>query len=103
MSRLFSTGRRVYTVSKMDNLQVQAINALSDVEDFLETFLIDELSSEGELKEYISKLEVVKRDFRRVLSQLKVAEGDEFEKNIPALTPLRSFESLRQRSDAKLG
>ena len=84
MSRLFSTGRRVYTVSKMDNLQVQAINALSDVEDFLETFLIDELLSEGELKEYVSRLEVVKRDFRRVFSQLKVAEGEDFEKKYPS-------------------
>ena len=67
----------------MDNLEVQAIHALSDVEDFFETFLFDDLSSEDELSEYVSKIETVKRNFRRILSQLKVAEGTEFSRKYP--------------------
>ncbi len=53
------------------------------MEDFLETFVLEDLAKGGDLKEYISKIVVVKRNFRRVCSQLKVVEGEKFPTKYP--------------------
>ena len=66
-------------VSDFKNL---AINSRSDVEDFFDTYDVNELEEEGDLVAYISKIGEVKREFRRIHAQIKVKEGDEnFQKN----------------------
>ena len=79
----------------MDNLQIQAIHASSDVEDFFETFILEDLAKEGDLREYISKIEVVKRNFRRTSSQLRVVEGENF------LTKYPMFDEMLQKLNSK--
>ena len=85
---LNSTGVRVPKVrtkgDKMDEVARLAINSQSDVEDLFESYVIEELEDEDELSDYLTKIEVVKRDFRRIHSQLKAIEGDEdFQKKYP--------------------
>ena len=87
---LNSTGVRVPKVrakgDKMDEVARLAINSRSDVEDLFESYVIEELEDEDELSDYLTKIDVVKRDFRRIHSQLKAIEGDEdFQKKISLL------------------
>ena len=68
----------------MDEVTRLAINSQSDVEDLFESYVIEELEDEDELSDYLTKIDVVKRDFRRIHSQLKAIEGDEdFQKKYP--------------------
>ena len=86
---LHATGRRVtvdrgkQTELKMDELQTKAIEICSDVEDFFDSFTLDDLTEEDEVQEYVLKLEGVKRDFRRVHSQLQIREGNDFPTKYP--------------------
>ena len=68
----------------LDDLPKLAIEIRSDVEDLFESYDVDELSDEEELSSYQSKLEVAKRNFRRIHAQLKANEGDEgFQEKYP--------------------
>ena len=68
----------------MDDLPKLAIDIRSDVEDLFESYDIDELLDEEELSRYQSKLETVKRDFRRIHAQLKANGGEEvFQEKYP--------------------
>ena len=88
-AELNSTGRRVPKVrekvqqTKMDNLDIQAINASSDFEDFLDSYDIDNLEDEEELSEYLNKIGEIKRTFRRVYAQIKITEGEGFDAKYP--------------------
>ena len=71
----------------MDELKPKVIEICSDVEDFLDSYVLDDLNGEEELREYIDKLDVLKRDFRRVHTQLKKEEGENFPTAYPQLDP----------------
>ena len=80
ISVLHRTGRRVRNrgnmTSIMADMQSKAIDCLSDVEDLFDFYKLDEIEDLIELKEYLSKIENVKRDFRRVHAHLKSTEGE---------------------------
>ena len=85
---LHSTGRKVPKIrekqtNKMSELQMKAIDIGSDVEDFFDSYVLDELNEEEELREYVEKLDTLKREFRRVHSQLKRSEGENFSTTYP--------------------
>ena len=88
---LHSSGRRVFKErerrdnSKMTDLQTKAVDICSDIEDLFDSYVLDELNGEEELREYVEKLEVLKREFRRIHSQLQRAEGDNFPNAYPEL------------------
>ena len=81
ISVLHRTGRRVrnrgYMTSIMAEMQSKVIDCTSDVEDLFDFYKLDEIDDLIELKEYLSKIENVKRDFRRVHAHLKSTEGEE--------------------------
>ena len=81
ISVLHRTGRRVRNrgnmTSVMADMQSKAIDCTSDVEDLFDFYKLDEIDDLIELKEYLSKIENVKRDFRRVHAHLKSTEGEE--------------------------
>ena len=54
-------------------LQVQA-----DMEDLFESYQIDDLIELGELNEFLCKIGDIKREFRRIHTQLKITEGDNY-------------------------
>ena len=88
---LHSTGRREPKIrgiegnqkKTMANLDIQAVNVSSDFEDFLDSYDLDELVDEDELTEYVNKIGEIKRTFRRVFAQIKIAEGDGFAEKYP--------------------
>ena len=65
------------------DLERGAIHVKSDLEDFFDTFDITTLVEEDEIVPYIAELGDLKRNFRRVFSELKVAEGENFETKYP--------------------
>ena len=64
-------------------LKRQAIHITSDLEDFCDSYNIDEIEDEDELKQYIIELGDLKLNFRRICHQLKSAEGDDFATKYP--------------------
>ena len=64
-------------------LKTRVIHICSDVEDFYESYNIELIEDEQELKDYISGIGDLKRNFRRIYSELKIAEGDNFARNFP--------------------
>ena len=82
---LHRTGRRVTKSRdlKMANeeLRLHVINISSDIEDFYDSYQLEELIEVDELENYLSKLGDMKRNFRRIHSQLKLAEGENFSVN----------------------
>ena len=84
---LHRTGRRVAKIRgpKMacNELQVQAINVSSDMEDLFESYQIDDLIELGELNEVLCKIGDIKREFRRIHAQLKITEGDNYGRVYP--------------------
>ena len=55
----------------------------SDVEDFFDSYDIENLGDVEEVHNYITELGDLKRDFRRIHSQVKLAEGVEFSTKYP--------------------
>ena len=74
-----------YRNSKMANhdLQAQAVNITSDVEDLSDSYQVENLMEEDELNEFVIKIGDMKRDFRRIHAQLKIAVGEDFENKYP--------------------
>ena len=58
------------------NLQEQVIDINSDIEDFLESYLLQNLVEEEELCDYIDTLSDIKKEYRKVYTKLKLVEGD---------------------------
>ena len=71
--------------SKMADLKTQVIHIQSDVEDFFDSYDIYLLDDEDELYDYVTKLGEIKRDFRRIYTELKTLEGENFTTNHPDL------------------
>ena len=65
------------------DLERSAIHIQSDLDDFFDTFDITTLVDEDEIVPYITQLGDLKRNFRRVFSELKVAEGENFATKYP--------------------
>ena len=86
---LHTTGRKVYknwgdqNSSKMDELNIKVVEICSDVDDFLASYTLEELTEEDEVQDYVLKLEGLKRDFRRVHSQVRTLEGNDFPTKYP--------------------
>ena len=53
-----------------DKLRVMSINIGSDIKDFFESYSIDLITDEYELDNYISKIENLKREHRRIHTQI---------------------------------
>ena len=64
------------------DINTQAINIDSDVEDLFESYNIENLIDEEELADYIAKVAETKRIYRRIHSQLKKLD-DKFTENYP--------------------
>ena len=81
---LHSTGERVPIVRtsqpEMDEQQrhAKAVDSVSDVDDLLSSYTLEELVGEEELHEFILRIESTKREFRRVHAQLKDSDGANF-------------------------
>ena len=84
---LHRTGKRVIKDrgSNMESkeLKTQAIHIYSDLEDFFDSYDIRELDEVDELQDYVAKIGDLKRNFRRIHSELKVALGEEFKTEYP--------------------
>ena len=85
-AELHRTGRRVpkdRTIKMETDPKVQAIHIKCDIEDLYESYQIENLTEEFEISNYISKIEDIKRHFRRIHAQLKISEGENFKRNFP--------------------
>ena len=83
---LHRTGKRVPKVkTNMANqeLQKQAINISSDIEDLMESYEIEKLTELDELDKFVTLIGDMKRDYRRIHAQLKIAEGENYHKAYP--------------------
>ena len=88
---------------KMDTLHARTVDSCSDVDDFLSSYTLDELSGEDELQDYVTKVEVLKRDFRRVHSQIKDADEEGFPAKYPYYTDkLEELTKLFKDANTKL-
>ena len=54
-----------------EKLKVMSTNIRSDMEDFLEFYLIEDIWQEDDLISYINKLENLKREHRHIHTQIK--------------------------------
>ena len=61
------------------DLQAEVVNITNDVEDLFDSYKVENLTEEDELNEFVIKIGDIKRDFRRIHAQLKIAEGEDFE------------------------
>ena len=68
---------------KNQDLQMQAINISSDIEDLLESYEIEKLTELDELNKFISLIGDMKREYRRIHAQLKIAEGENYNTAYP--------------------
>ena len=59
-------------------LQMKAINISSDIDDIFESYQIDNLNNAEDLSEFITKIAETKRNFRRIHSQLKATDGQNY-------------------------
>ena len=66
-----------------EELKTRVIHICSDVEDFYDSYDIELMDDEHDLQDYISRISDLKRHFRRIYSELKVAEGPNFANNFP--------------------
>lgn len=64
------------------DINIQAINIGSDVEDLFESYNIENIIEEEELTDYITKVGETKRIYRRIHTQLKKLD-DKFTENYP--------------------
>ena len=95
---LHETGRRVHkdrTKMGDKNLVMRSIVASSDFEDLFASYDINNLNDEDELCEYVNKVSELKKEFRRIITQLKQAEGDEYPDKYPTYD-----ETLHQLDDS---
>ena len=88
---------------KMADLDIQALNASSDFEDFLDSYNIEELVDEDELSEYVNRIGEIKRTFRRVYTLIKKTEGEGFGTKYPNYdNELRDISVKFQEANKKL-
>ena len=108
---LNSSGRRVLKVrgtkgnqkENMADLDIQALNASSDFDDFLDSYNIGGLVDEDELSEYVNRIGEIKRTFRRVYTQIKKTEGEGFDTKYPNYdNELRDISVKFQEANKKL-
>ena len=64
------------------DLERSAVHVKSDLDDFFDTYDITTLVDEDEIIPYITELGDLKRNFRRVFSELKMVEGEILQLNI---------------------
>ena len=102
-----ASGRRVLkdrgTKPIMDTLHGKTVDSCSDVHDFLSSYTLDELSGEEELQDFVTKVEILKRDFRRVHSQIQDADKEGFPIKYPYYTErLNELTQLFKDANTKL-
>ena len=72
------------TPAEFNRLKSVAIDCYSDVEDFFDTYSIDEIENDSDIQDYVSKLGDLKREFRRTHAHIRsIMETDEFDNNYP--------------------
>ena len=78
---------KVRTVSKMttpvDKLKIMSSNIMSDIDDCFETYQLELIKEESDLASYVDELKTLKREHRRIHTQLKGLEGDNFQTVCP--------------------
>ena len=85
-----SDGRRTRGAKMAADYKIQALDIRSNVEDFLESYEIENLVLEEDLIDYISKIGDLKKDYRRVHTHLKSKDKD-FANNYPDYHDQLSF------------
>ena len=78
-----STPESPRTTTPEEKLRIMSLNIKSDIDDFLETYSINSLSDESNLMVYVDELKILKREHRRIHTQLSVIEGENFETAYP--------------------
>ena len=68
---------------KMETLHSKAVDSCSDVDDFLSSYTLDDIAGEEDLQEFITKVDSIKREYRRAHSQLQDADRENFPSNYP--------------------
>ena len=58
------------TTTPEEKLKIMSLNIKSDIDDFLETYSIDSLLDESDLVGYVDELKILKREHRRIYTQL---------------------------------
>ena len=66
-----------------EKLKIMSLNIKSDIDDFFETYSIGSLSDESDLLVYVDELKILKREHRRIHTQLLEIEGDNFDTAYP--------------------
>lgn len=85
------------------DLKMRSIDICSDIEDFFESYNLGEINDEDEIIHYITKIEDIKKEFRRVHAQLKNIEGNEFQTKYPDFEKqLGELNEFFQMSNKKL-
>ena len=86
-AELHRTGRKVVKSRQVSmaspDLTIDSINISSDIEDFLESYEVNDLSSEIELREYVTRIGDLKKEFRRVYAKIKLVEKEHFNSHFP--------------------
>ena len=88
---LHSTGRRVFKKRErtntgeveMDPLKADAIKIRSDVEDFFESYDLEEITEEEGLLGYVGEIKLLKQEYRRIHALLKDGDAGGFATNYP--------------------
>ena len=66
-----------------NDLKRSAIHVKSDLDDFFDTYDLTTLVEQDEVTVFINELGGLKRNFRRIFSEIKEAEGDDFDTKYP--------------------
>ena len=69
--------------SPVMDITKQAINIYSDVEDFFDSFEIENLNELEDVEKYVDGIRSLKQEFRRIHSHLKKSDEDNFSTNYP--------------------
>ena len=78
------TGKKVEKVRDMaEKLKIASVNINSDVEDFFESYLLEQLTDEDEIRQYVNKLENLKLEHRRIHAQIKEKDSEKFQNLYP--------------------
>ena len=84
---LHSTGAQVKKNrgenTKMEDLKTQSIKICSDIEDFRDSYNLEDITEDYELQQYVNELKSLKQEYRRIHKLLKSQDGENFAKEYP--------------------
>ena len=88
---------------KMETLHSKAVDSCSDVDDFLSSYTLDDITGEEDLQEFLTKIDSIKREYRRAHSQLQDADRENFPARYPYYDErLKELTDLFKEANKKL-